>query len=169
MDTGKVSLAKPAMFEYRLNHRAATKGSGRISRRWQLLTWARRRGVIPRASLLTATPAHATRQTRTRRHCYERMQPLHTCLISGQAIRESWSRSAYARFNGMHARSTLLMSDVFKGGNLNQMIDNSILDVYDIGSNAFVKQATQGSIMGPRMNHCAVRGKSDASTTVEHR
>lgn len=45
-----------------------------------------------------------------------------------------------------------------KGGNENQMIENTVLDVYDIGSGGFVKQATQGDIMSPRVNHCAVRG-----------
>jgi hypothetical protein len=40
------------------------------------------------------------------------------------------------------------------------MVDNTVLDVYDIGAGAFVKQATQGNIMTPRVNHCAVRGRS---------
>lgn len=39
------------------------------------------------------------------------------------------------------------------------MIENTVLDIYDIGANAFVKQATQGDIMKPRVNHCAVRGE----------
>ena len=30
------------------------------------------------------------------------------------------------------------------GGNENQLIDNSILDVYDLGAQGWVKQATQG-------------------------
>lgn len=30
------------------------------------------------------------------------------------------------------------------GGNENQLIDNSILDVYDLGAEGWVKQATQG-------------------------
>jgi hypothetical protein len=30
------------------------------------------------------------------------------------------------------------------GGNENQLIDNSILDIYDIGAQGWVKQATQG-------------------------
>lgn len=42
------------------------------------------------------------------------------------------------------------------------MIENTVLDVYDIGANAFVKQATQGDIMKPRVNHCAVRGETVA-------
>lgn len=46
------------------------------------------------------------------------------------------------------------------------MIENTILDVYDIGAGAFVKQATQGDIMKPRVNHCAVRGMFAARKAV---
>lgn len=31
------------------------------------------------------------------------------------------------------------------GGNLNQLTDNNLLDVYDIGSKSWVRQATQGT------------------------
>lgn len=38
-----------------------------------------------------------------------------------------------------------------------QFVDNSILDVFDIGSNGWTKQATVGFPIGNRINHCAVR------------
>ena len=38
------------------------------------------------------------------------------------------------------------------------MVDNQVLDIYDVGSGAFVKQATQGDIMSSRIGHCATRG-----------
>lgn len=33
------------------------------------------------------------------------------------------------------------------GGNENQLIDNTILDVYDLGAQGWVKQATQGELL----------------------
>ena len=42
-------------------------------------------------------------------------------------------------------------------------MESTYLDVYDIGSGAFVKQVTQGGIMSPRMNHCAARGADSVS------
>lgn len=54
------------------------------------------------------------------------------------------------------------------GGNDEQMIENSVLDVYDIGAGAFVKQATQGQIMTPRVNHCAVRGSAIVNGEEQH-
>ena len=54
------------------------------------------------------------------------------------------------------------------GGNNAAMIDSSVLDVYDIGAGAFVKQATQGQIMSPRVNHCAVRGSAIVGDTEQH-
>lgn len=64
-----------------------------------------------------------------------------------------------------HARHT----DIAKqGGNLEQVLDNSVLDVYDIGAGAFVKQATQGSIMTPRLSHCAVRGSAIVNGQEQH-
>ena len=54
------------------------------------------------------------------------------------------------------------------GGNDNQMIDNSVLDIYDVGAGAFVKQPTQGQIMTPRVNHCAVRGSAVVGNEEQH-
>lgn len=54
------------------------------------------------------------------------------------------------------------------GGNANQLIDNSILDVYDIGAGGWVKQATQGYTIGPRVSHCAVRGSAKVNGQMQH-
>lgn len=54
------------------------------------------------------------------------------------------------------------------GGNDNQMMTNSVLDVYDIGSGAFVKQATEGDILPPRVNHCVVRGSAIVNGIEQH-
>lgn len=40
------------------------------------------------------------------------------------------------------------------GGNENQLIDNSILDVYDLGAEGWVKQATQGKHMTNPCSSC---------------
>lgn len=71
---------------------------------------------------------------------------------------------ASVRPGAVCSRNTLIMvlRGHSQGGNDDQMMDNSILDVYDIGAGAFVKQATQGDIMTPRVNHCAVRGRLGA-------
>ncbi|KAI5477155.1 Kelch-type beta propeller domain containing protein [Pseudohyphozyma bogoriensis] len=37
-------------------------------------------------------------------------------------------------------------------------VDNSVLDVFDIGAGGWTKQATLGNTIGSRVNHCAVRG-----------
>lgn len=54
------------------------------------------------------------------------------------------------------------------GGNANQMLDNSILDVYDIGADGWSKQATQGRTIGPRVGHCAVRGSANVNGVLQH-
>ncbi|KAK9900561.1 hypothetical protein P389DRAFT_14601 [Cystobasidium minutum MCA 4210] len=54
------------------------------------------------------------------------------------------------------------------GGNENQLIDNSILDVYDLGAQGWVKQATQGYTIGPRVSHCAVRGSAKVNGQMQH-
>jgi len=54
------------------------------------------------------------------------------------------------------------------GGNANQMMDNNILDVYDLGAQGWVKQATQGAILGPRVSHCAVRGSAKIGGVLQH-
>lgn len=67
--------------------------------------------------------------------------------------------------HSVHSCSVLVL---IGGGNDNQMIENSILDVYDIGAGAFVKQASQGQIMTPRVNHCAVRGSAIVNGEEQH-
>jgi hypothetical protein len=69
------------------------------------------------------------------------------------------------------------------------MMDNNILDVYDLGAQGWVKQATQGeqsenrsaykehtlsvlsltgAILGPRVSHCAVRGSAKIGGVLQH-
>lgn len=50
----------------------------------------------------------------------------------------------------------------------NRSIDNLALDIFDIGTNSWVKQATQGQIPPPRVNHCAVRGTAKVNGVPHH-
>lgn len=52
--------------------------------------------------------------------------------------------------------------------NSNRSIDNSALDVFDLASKTWVKQATQGKIPSPRINHCAVRGTAKVNGNPIH-
>ncbi|OAV98673.1 hypothetical protein PTTG_07694 [Puccinia triticina 1-1 BBBD Race 1] len=52
--------------------------------------------------------------------------------------------------------------------NSNRSIDNSALDVFDLSSKTWVKQATQGNIPSPRINHCAVRGTAKVNGNPIH-
>lgn len=54
------------------------------------------------------------------------------------------------------------------GGNQNQLVDNTIIDVFDIGAGGWVRQATQGDIMTPRVSHCAVRGTAKVNGQLQH-
>jgi hypothetical protein len=50
----------------------------------------------------------------------------------------------------------------------NRSIDNSALDVFDLSTKTWVKQATQGSIPSPRINHCSVRGTAKVNGNPIH-
>ncbi|MBW0553315.1 hypothetical protein O181_093030 [Austropuccinia psidii MF-1] len=52
--------------------------------------------------------------------------------------------------------------------NSNRSIDNSALDVFDLATKTWVKQATQGKIPSPRVNHCAVRGTAKVNGNAIH-
>lgn len=52
--------------------------------------------------------------------------------------------------------------------NSNRSIDNSALDVFDLSTKTWVKQATQGTIPTPRINHCAVRGTAKVNGNPIH-
>lgn len=52
--------------------------------------------------------------------------------------------------------------------NSNRSIDNSALDVFDLSTKTWVKQATQGSIPSPRINHCSVRGTAKVNGNPIH-
>lgn len=52
--------------------------------------------------------------------------------------------------------------------NSNRSIDNSALDVFDLETKSWVKQATQGDIPPPRVNHCAVRGTAKVNGVPQH-
>lgn len=52
--------------------------------------------------------------------------------------------------------------------NSNRSIDNSALDVFDLSSKTWVKQATQGDIPSPRINHCSVRGTAKVNGNPIH-
>ncbi|KAA1135319.1 hypothetical protein PGTUg99_009622 [Puccinia graminis f. sp. tritici] len=52
--------------------------------------------------------------------------------------------------------------------NSNRSIDNSALDVFDLSTKTWVKQATQGNIPSPRINHCAVRGTAKVNGNPIH-
>lgn len=75
------------------------------------------------------------------------------------------STTTYVPNLGTDNKGVLVM---IGGGNDEQMIENSVLDVYDIGAGAFVKQSTQGQIMTPRVNHCAVRGSAIVNDEEQH-
>lgn len=47
-------------------------------------------------------------------------------------------------------------------------IDNSVLDIYDIGAQGWTKQAIGGSTMGSRINHCAVRASAKVNGVESH-
>ncbi|KAH9471756.1 hypothetical protein MJO28_002401 [Puccinia striiformis f. sp. tritici] len=52
--------------------------------------------------------------------------------------------------------------------NSNRSIDNSALDVFDLSTKTWVKQATQGNIPSPRINHCTVRGTAKVNGNPIH-
>ncbi|KAM0786676.1 hypothetical protein ACM66B_002123 [Microbotryomycetes sp. NB124-2] len=54
------------------------------------------------------------------------------------------------------------------GATNDQFVDNSVLDVYDIGAQGWTKQATLGDTMGTRINHCAVRGTAKINGEITH-
>ncbi|KAK4049578.1 hypothetical protein OIV83_004076 [Microbotryomycetes sp. JL201] len=54
------------------------------------------------------------------------------------------------------------------GATDDQFVDNSVLDVYDIGAQGWTKQATLGDTMGTRINHCAVRGTAKINGEITH-
>ncbi|KAI8447109.1 hypothetical protein BY996DRAFT_4593888 [Phakopsora pachyrhizi] len=54
------------------------------------------------------------------------------------------------------------------GGGRNYHIDNSALDVFDLATQTWVKQATQGKVPPPRVNHCAVRGTAKVNGNPIH-
>merc|ERR1712093_98235 len=54
------------------------------------------------------------------------------------------------------------------GGNLNQLVDNNLLDVYDLGTDSWARQATLGYTMSPRVSHCAVRGSAKVNGELQH-
>ncbi|KAK4047347.1 hypothetical protein OIO90_006206 [Microbotryomycetes sp. JL221] len=54
------------------------------------------------------------------------------------------------------------------GATNDQFVDNSVLDVYDIGAQGWTKQATGGDTLGTRINHCAVRGTAKINGEITH-
>lgn len=54
------------------------------------------------------------------------------------------------------------------GATATQYIDNSVLDVFDIGLGGWTKIATAGDTIGSRVNHCAVRASADVNGTESH-
>ncbi|GAA5825864.1 hypothetical protein JCM11251_000031 [Rhodosporidiobolus azoricus] len=47
-------------------------------------------------------------------------------------------------------------------------VDNSVLDVYDIGAQGWTRQATGGETMDRRVNHCAVRASAKVNGVQVH-
>ncbi|GAA5836726.1 hypothetical protein JCM3766R1_007002 [Sporobolomyces carnicolor] len=47
-------------------------------------------------------------------------------------------------------------------------VDNSVLDVYDVGAGGWTKQSTLGDTLDPRVNHCAVRGTAVVNGIETH-
>lgn len=47
-------------------------------------------------------------------------------------------------------------------------MDNSVLDVYDIGAGGWTKQSTLGDTIGSRVNHCAVRASAKVAGVETH-
>ncbi|BGP19111.1 hypothetical protein JCM10213v2_007198 [Rhodosporidiobolus nylandii] len=54
------------------------------------------------------------------------------------------------------------------GATETQYVDNSVLDVYDIGAQGWTRQATTGTTMGRRVNHCSVRGSAKVDGVQVH-
>ena len=44
----------------------------------------------------------------------------------------------------------------------------SALDVFDLGTNSWVSQPTQVSVLPPRVNHCATRGTARIGSELHH-
>ncbi|GAA5864212.1 hypothetical protein JCM8547_001294 [Rhodosporidiobolus lusitaniae] len=44
------------------------------------------------------------------------------------------------------------------GATQSQYVDNSVLDIYDIGAGGWTRQSVSGASVGSRVNHCTVRG-----------
>ncbi|GAA5922899.1 hypothetical protein JCM1841_003775 [Sporobolomyces salmonicolor] len=54
------------------------------------------------------------------------------------------------------------------GATDSQYVDNSVLDVFDIGTGGWTKQSTLGDTIGTRVNHCAVRGTAKVHGVETH-
>ncbi|GAA5946615.1 hypothetical protein JCM3765_000319 [Sporobolomyces pararoseus] len=54
------------------------------------------------------------------------------------------------------------------GATDSRYVDNSVLDVYDIGAGGWTKQSTLGDTLDPRVNHCAVRGTAIVNGVETH-
>ncbi|GAA5880857.1 hypothetical protein JCM1840_003301 [Sporobolomyces johnsonii] len=54
------------------------------------------------------------------------------------------------------------------GATDSQYVDNSVLDVFDIGAGGWTKQSTLGDTIGTRVNHCAVRGTAKVHGVETH-
>ncbi|KAM0750944.1 hypothetical protein T439DRAFT_343057 [Meredithblackwellia eburnea MCA 4105] len=54
------------------------------------------------------------------------------------------------------------------GATATQYVDNSVLDVFDIGANGWTKQSTLGDTIGSRVNHCAVRASAKVNGVLTH-
>ena len=54
------------------------------------------------------------------------------------------------------------------GGTDDKFVDNSVLDIYDIGAAGWTKQSTLGETIGTRVNHCAVRATAKVGGVLTH-
>lgn len=54
------------------------------------------------------------------------------------------------------------------GATSTQFVDNSVLDVYDLGTHGWTKQSTLGDKFGTRINHCAVRATAKIDGKLTH-
>ncbi|KAL8280709.1 hypothetical protein RQP46_007032 [Phenoliferia psychrophenolica] len=54
------------------------------------------------------------------------------------------------------------------GATSSAYVDNSVLDVYDIGASGWTKQSTLGTTLPPRVNHCAVRASAKVHGVETH-
>lgn len=54
------------------------------------------------------------------------------------------------------------------GATETKFVDNSVLDIYDIGARGWTKQSTLGDTIGSRINHCAVRASAKVDGVLTH-